>query len=251
MLDTSPSWTAKNASFASRERAQTRFLLVDQDRYNRQSLKQCLLGLGYGSIAEVGEPTTALEKIEEHPYTHIVFEPLNSPIRVDNFIRIVSDLQPDTIILTLLSEPSVDDVFQMLAAGAKGFLVKPYSVSSIDEAIITASVVENIPDVILQADNHTEALTSLILVALDKLATIKRQARKFATAEHEIPKRRLALSRAIQLANQFLDCDTETFHNIIIELCSERAIPVDEETSKALLRLREKKGNSNRTRAYS
>lgn len=239
MLQLPTSALPQNDSESLSQRAETRFLLIEPDRFSRQSLKQCLIGLGYGTISETSEADIALEVLEHQHFTHVILEPQYSFVSADNLIRLILELQPETTLITLLSQPTIHEVFQMLASGAKGFLVKPYSIASIDEAITTASVVEKIPDVILQAENPTEALTTLILSSLDKLAVIKRQARKFKTAEYELPKRNLALQRAIKLAHQFLEYDDETFHELITDLCSQVSAPELQEGSRALARLRQ------------
>jgi DNA-binding NarL/FixJ family response regulator len=239
MLQLQSSALQQNDTQNSSQRAEARFLLCEPDRFSRQSLRQCLTGLGYGTISEVSEVENALEMLEEHSFTHVILEPHQSCISADNFIRLITELQPETTLITLLSQPTIHDVFHMLSSGAKGFLVKPYSIGSIDEAITTASVVEKIPEVILEAENPTEALTTLILSSLDKLAVIKRQARKFKTAEYELPRRNLALQRAIKLAHQFLEYDDETFHELITDLCSQVSAPELQEGSRALARLRQ------------
>lgn len=239
MLQLPPLALPQNDTKTASQRGAARFLLIEPDRFSRQSLRQSLIELGYGKISEVSETDIAIEMLEENAFTHVILEPHQSFISADNFIRLVTELQPDTTLITLLSQPTIHDVFQMLASGAKGFLVKPYSIGSIDEAIITATVVERIPDIILKAENPTEALTTLILSSLDKLAVIKRQARKFKTAEYELPRRHLALQRAIKLAHQFLEYDDETFHELITDLCAQVTAPELQEGSRALTRLRQ------------
>lgn len=239
MLQPPPSALPQNDTQNSSHRGEARFLVCEPDRFSRQSLRQSLIQLGYGRISDVCGTDAALEMLEEHSFTHVILEPDQSLISADNLIRLITELQPGTTLITLLSQPTIHDVFQMLASGAKGFLVKPYSVASIDEAITTATVVERIPDVILEAENPTEALTTLILSSLDKLAIIKRQARKFKTAEYELPRRQLAVQRAIRLAHQFLECDDETFHQLITDLCSQVTAPELHESSRALARLRQ------------
>ncbi|MEZ4753608.1 MAG: hypothetical protein R3A13_04765 [Bdellovibrionota bacterium] len=58
-----------------------------------------------------------------------------------------------------------------------------------NESILMATKGEPISDAILYAKTRNEALASLIMTSLDRLAIIMRQAETFDTAKREVPKR--------------------------------------------------------------
>ena len=81
---------------------------------------------------------------------------------------------------------------------------------------------EPLSDSILYAKNRNEALASLILTALDKLAVVMRQSLQFETAKAEIPKRKFALKRAVDIGITFALGGGPRLLDSIMDFCLER-----------------------------
>ncbi|RMG40800.1 MAG: hypothetical protein D6719_09895, partial [Candidatus Dadabacteria bacterium] len=113
--------------------------------------------------------------------------------------------------------------FTLLTVGARGFLVKPFTVGGVDDAVTWASKGEPLSDAILYARDRNEALAAHILTSLDKLAVVMRQARKFDTAKREVPRRQAQFERAVMVGKTFAKGGHEDLVRAIAEFCTERA----------------------------
>ncbi|MCI5065911.1 response regulator [bacterium] len=208
----------RTLTLSSKERQAITILIVEPEASLRQNLRQSLLGLGYGGVSDASDHAQALQKIEDRNFTHLIFDAKISKISPLEFITRALDLDPKMTALASSYEPTVDDVFDLLIAGAKGYLVKPLTAEALDETIVMSTKGEPISDAVLNAKNRNEALAALVLSALDNLATILRQSQHFQTAKREIPQKSIAFRRAIDLGRTFAKGGPMMLREALIEL---------------------------------
>ncbi len=204
------------------ERKRASVLIVEPDGGLKKSLRDILTTLGYGNVFDSSDHLQAIKKIEERPITHVIFEAKKTNMPAMEFL--VKTLEYDQRIIAIPSswDPSVDDVFNMLIVGARGYLVKPFTEAAVDEAVVMATKGEPISDAILYAKDRNEALASLCMTALDKLSVTIRQSRQFETAKREIPKRISAFRRAVDIGKTFADGGLYMLLESVVEFCLER-----------------------------
>lgn len=219
-----------------RERLSASILVVDSDNAVRNSVRQALVSLGFHEIFDASDPQNALEKMEDHSFTHVIFDAKGGKISAREFL--LSLLEKDASVIALPSsyEPTADDVFSLLIVGAKGFVVKPFTAGSLDEAICWATKGDPITESIRHSRGRNEALAAVIFAALDKLTNVIRQSRKFETAKLEIPRRFAQLRRAVDLARTFSKGGDPQLRQALIDLATERS-----ETSKPQVNITRKK----------
>lgn len=205
------------------ERRATTILIVDSIHATRVALRSALNDLGFPNITEANDHVSGLQKVKERGITHMLFEAKKTNMPVRDFLMQALENDGDLIALPTSSQPTVDDVFNLLTLGARGYLVKPFAQDSIEEAMIMATKGEPLSEAILYAKNRNDALASLILTSLDRLTIVLRQAEKFATAAQEIPTRRLALQRAARLAHTFAEGGESALLEVMVESCIERS----------------------------
>jgi len=97
----------------------------------------------------------------------------------------------------------MDDVFNLLQQGARGYLVKPFSADRVDSAMIQATKGEPFAEAILTARDRNEVFAALIAGNLDEYARITRQAESIESARRDLPKGLAALTSATNLAKTF------------------------------------------------
>jgi DNA-binding NarL/FixJ family response regulator len=214
---------SKPLVLTSTERSKLAILVVDPEVNIRQALRQSLIGLAYGTVSDAGDYAQALQKIEDRHFTHLIFDARTSKLPPKEFLKRAFDLDFNMVAIATSYEPTVDDVFDLLVSGARGYIVKPFTTESLDETLIVATKGEPISDAVLNAKNRNEALAALTMSSLDKLATIVRQAKHFETAKREIPARLLAFKRAVDLAKTFCQGGSLLFRETFIDLCIERS----------------------------
>lgn len=205
------------------ERQKAAVLVVETDNQERHNFRTALKSLGFGGIGDAANHSAALERMSERKFTHIIFDAKKTTMPSDEFLKKVFEIDDSIIAMPSSIEPNVDDVFGLLILGAKGYIVKPITVDTVDQAIVQATKGEPLADAVLKAKDRNEALVAIMMSSLDKAATILRQANQFETAKREIPRAVARLHRAAELAKTFAK-DGETGLLIAMEtFCIERS----------------------------
>lgn len=185
------------------ERQNASVLIVETDNQERHNFRNALKSLGYGGIGDAPNHSTALERMNERKFTHIIFDAKKTTMPSNEFLQKVFEMDDTIVAMPSSIEPNVDDVFGLLILGAKGYIVKPFTVETVDRAIVQATKGEPMADAVLKAKDRNEALVAIMMSSLDKAATILRQANQFETAKREIPRALARLHRAAELAKTF------------------------------------------------
>lgn len=204
------------------ERARASVLVVEPDPLMRNNMRTCLKTLGYGGISDAPTHSSALEKMEGRKFSHILFDSKQSTMPPREFLVKVLEGDRTCVCVPTSTEPNVDDVFDLLVTGAKGFLAKPFTVDTVESAIVMATKGEPISDAVLRARDRNEALVAIMMGSLDKAATILRQASKFDTAKREIPRAMASLKRSAELARTFAKGGEESLLGALQDFCIER-----------------------------
>jgi two-component system, chemotaxis family, chemotaxis protein CheY len=230
-------------ALSSAERTKSSVLVVEPDALDRTNLRNCLKSLGYRSVSEVSNHLHALERLEQAKFSHILFDsrPTNMPPK--DFLRKVLEVAPKTICIPSSREPRLDDVFDLLVIGAKGYLVKPFTANTVDAAIVSASKGEPISEVVLKARDRNEALAAILVEALDKAATTMRQAQQFETAKRELPRQMAGLRRASDLAVTFCKDGEQGLLDALERFCIERSKGPATRLGRLRKRLHTKRGD--------
>jgi len=210
-------------SMSPGERAKASFLIVESDSMDRSNLRTALKSLGFTQMTEAPNHMSAIEKFQERKITHIIFEAKKTNMPTKDFLQRIFEMDSEVVALPASNEPNVDDVFELLIMGARGYLVKPFTIETVDQAVIQASKGEPIADAVLQARDRNEALVALMITSLDKTATLMRQAQQFETAKRELPKARAMMARSSELAKTFAKGGDAGLIEALERFCIERS----------------------------
>lgn len=205
------------------ERAKASVLVVETDPNERQNLRNALKTLGFGQFTDAPNHATALEKLRDRNCTHVIFDAKKSNMTAKEFLQKLFEMSPKVIAIPSSFEPNVDDVFDLLILGAKGYLVKPLTVDSLECAVSNATKGEPMSQAVLQARDRNEALVAIMMTSLDKVATILRQAEKFETAKREIPRALRGFKTSAELAKTFAKGGNEGLIEAMEKFCIERS----------------------------
>ncbi len=205
------------------ERAKASILIVESDSNERNNIRTAIKSLGYGSFTDAPNHSAALEKMADRKVTHIIFDAKKTTMPAKEFLHKVLEVDARIVAIPSSYEPNVDDVFDLLVMGAKGYICKPFTSDSLESAIVMASKGEPIAEAVLQAKDRNEALVALAMSSLDKAATVLRQAAQFETAKREIPRSLAMLRRSSELAKTFCKGGEEGLLDAIEKFCLERS----------------------------
>lgn len=231
-------------TMSSAERKKSTVLVVDSEAQVRHTLRQSLASTGFEHVSDAPDHAYALQKLEERPFTHVIFEAKRTRIHPKEFLRRAFELDDSIIAIPSSYEPTVDDVFDLLVIGARGYLVKPFTADTLDTAMLMASKGEPISEAVLYAKDRNEALASLILSSLDKLSVITRQATQFETARRELPGRLLGFKRSVDIGLTFALGGPDALQEALVELCLDRSSGPATRLGRFRKHLEEKKGVS-------
>ena len=162
------------------ERRGTSILIVEREPAELEGLRSALLALGYGATTASGDHDTALKMVYGRNYSHIIFTAQKTSITARDFISKAHEVDPKAIPVVTSWDPQVDEVFDLLRLGARGFIVKPFSIQSLDAAILFATKGDPFSQVILEAQDRNEAFSALLAATLDKLADTCAHSRKLS-----------------------------------------------------------------------
>jgi DNA-binding NtrC family response regulator len=168
-----------------KERQAVEILVCEDKIGERNNIKMALRMLNYGLVTDAPSLSQGLKKIEGRNFSHIIFQARKSDITAADFLQSALASCPNTIFLAASFEPTVDNIFSLLIGGARGYLVCPFTTEALDTAILQASLGEGFPEELLLAKDRNEALMSIAMSNLDRVATTLRQAKKYDILKHQ------------------------------------------------------------------
>lgn len=205
------------------ERAKASILIVESDSNERNNLRLAIKSLGYGSFSDAPNHAMALEKFSDRKITHVIFEAKKTNMPPKEFLTKVFECDPKIVAIPTSYEPQIDDVFDLMVIGARGYIVKPFTSDTLESAIQQATKGEPVSEAVLNAKDRNEALVALAMASLDKAATVLRQASQFETAKREIPRAIAMLRRSAELAKTFCKGGEDGLMEAIEKFCLERS----------------------------
>ena len=207
----------------ARERSNSNVLVIEPDARERNNIKTALKSLGYGGLSDVPSHAAAFDKLSQRNFTHVIFDARSTNMPPKAFLAKLLEAQSGVIAIPCSFDPQIDEVFDMLIMGARGFLVKPFTTDTVEHAIVMATKGEPMSDAVLQAKDRNEALVAIMMASLDKVAVILRQASQFETAKREIPKVMTQFRVASELARTFAKDGQEGILIALEKFCIERS----------------------------
>ncbi|GEM_PF-532112 len=215
-------------------------LIIEPDGNARNNLRSAVRTLGFKIISDVPTHGQALTRLKERRYHYVFFDSKKTNVRPDDFLRQLLVQDNETIAIPMSDSPRVDDVFDLFVIGAKGFLVKPFTIDTVEQSMIWAAKGEPMSEIVLYAKDRNEALVAVMISALDTVATLLRQSREFDTALKELPGAMRRFMRTAELAQTFCKGTDEELINTILEFCMSRG----EGPASRLGRLRKRLNNT-------
>ncbi|MFN8389863.1 MAG: response regulator [Bdellovibrionota bacterium] len=211
-------------------------LVVVQKTITSNQLRQSLKSIGFTQISVVPTHVAALERVKGRNFTHIMFDAKATDMPAIEFVKQMAEIEKDVTMIAVSEEPRIDDVFGLLRAGARAFLVPPLTVDMIEQMIVHASEGPQLSEAVLHAPDRNAAFVAVILNNLYRLSVSMRQAREFKSAERDVKVYNYSLRESVEMAQLFCEGGDDDLREKIIEGCINRA----KDASTRLGRLRKK-----------
>lgn len=198
-------------------------LIVFNNHLAAAKIKGVMSALGFSRISNVNTHVAALQRLRQRTYPLVVFDAEPSDMPTVEFAAQAFDLDSDVILLPISKNPRVDDVFSMLRVGARGFVVEPYTMGSVEIALSRAQDGPPLSDAVLQAVDRNSAFVGVILHALYRLCLLMHMANKYQKAASDCAEQRAIFRESVELAKIFCEGTHEDLRDNIIDACIRRA----------------------------
>lgn len=189
-------------SLSDAEIKKLQVLICESDARERTMIRSALKGAGVQVISEAQKMSQALDKLRERHFTHLFFGVGRGEIPDIAFMKNVLIHDQEVSVVAISSQADVETVFELLKAGARGFVLKPYNSDSMRYTLALSRKGEPIPDILLYAKNRNEVFASITAASLDKLVEGYRQCRELKVKK-PLTKLRSDLLEIVRLGKTF------------------------------------------------
>jgi DNA-binding response OmpR family regulator len=240
-METEIAANEKKRAWAS---ADSPVLVVCANGPANSQLRQALKSIGYVKVTAASSHVQGLDRAKDRNFAMIFFDAEASDMPAVDFVTAVAALEDGSTLIALSAQPRVDDIFSLLRSGAKGFLVTPFNVDSLEAVVKRAQEGPPLSFAVLSAPDRNAALAGVILNNLYRLSVMMRQAREFPTAARDVAKQNYALCESVDLAKLFCEASEQALTEKIVELCVDRASVASSRLGRTRKKLQAKRTGS-------
>ncbi len=194
------------------ERCRASILLVETDTADRAHLKASLRSLGFVTIVECPNHTSAIDMLSANRFTHVIYEAKQGALSPEIFAsRVMAICGDNTIVIALSHEPRAPDVVGLVSKRVRGYLRKPFSVDLVEQTVEFATKGDPIHQAVINATDINEALLSVVVASVDRAAELGQLSTRYYTASREVAGALQSLRRAVYQARTFAEGGEEGY----------------------------------------
>ena len=198
-------------------------MIVSKDTGLANTLKQCLNQLGFQNVSSTNNHGQGLERLKGRNFNLVFFDAVATNLSAVDFVKVVRQIDGDAFLIALSAKPSIDDVFELLRVGARGFVVLPFAINVLEEVILKAVNGPPFSEAVLEATDRNTALANIVLNDLDSLTHCLRHRKTFPESVTPIEPYKTALFDSMKLAKTFAKGGDQNLLLKLCEACIQRA----------------------------
>ncbi|MFN8390183.1 MAG: response regulator [Bdellovibrionota bacterium] len=198
-------------------------IVVGTNKAAVTSLRSALKSIGIQSVTPYPSLTEAVEAGQSTSTTHIIFEARLSDMPGVDFVRAVIASNPKCTLIAMTENPGPDNVFELLRAGARGFLIMPTTLSGVESVLVAATSGPPISETILRAEDRNEAFVTLALNLFFRARSSRKEMRTAATAAQMYQRSLLALGATMMTAKMFAEGGEERLQEKMVDVLVKKA----------------------------
>jgi len=207
----------------ARKRRNASVLVVSHDSATGSQLKQALHAIGYDNVSSTGTHVQGLERFKDRPFSLVFFDAVPTNMPTVEFVTALRTLDDKAMFIALSARPSIDQVFEILRAGARWFVVLPFTMDTVEAVLNKATEGPPFTEGILEATDRNAALVGMILNSLENLTTGIRYVRAFPQSPSATDSLWQEFRDAVKLAHTFAQGGDAALREKIIDACLSRA----------------------------
>lgn len=245
-IEDPPQKAVKKKSAPLSRSASSILIVADSSQLNNQ-LRIALKTLGFARLTSAASHSVGLDRLKSYSYAQkyslVFYQARDSDMPALEFVESALDNDPDALIIAVSSQPQIDDVFNQLKFGARGFLAVPFTPASVEHVITHAQYGPPLSASVLNAPDRNTALVGCVLNHLYRLSVLKRQIREYPHVGRDMERFEFALNNAVDLALMFCEGgDESVLRELFVEECIARANAAASRLGRTRQRLRKKRG---------
>lgn len=197
-------------------------IVVGKNKNLLLQLRSALKSIGFPQVDLFQTYTEAFERAKMPTTSHILIELQEGDLSPISFVKDVIGENSQATMVVITDDPAVENAFDLMRSGVKGFLVPPPTMETLEAVFISATKGPPISESILQAEDRNEAFAELILNNLYKVAAMMRMARESHSALEAVDKCRLLLENSVATAKMYCEYGEDNLRDKIVAACIER-----------------------------
>lgn len=213
--------SARNDFYAGINRYKA--LIVGTNKTTLSPLRSALKSMGFVNVQPYSSLSEAMSAAKVSSTTHVLFDVKLTDMTGPDFVREIVAANPKCIIVTMTEHPGVDNVFDLLRAGARGFLLLPPTLEGVESVLVGATNGSPISETILRSENRNEAFVNLALGLLFRARASRKDSATSASAAQMYDRSMLALNSAMSTARMFAEGGDDQLREQIIEMLIKKA----------------------------
>ena len=198
-------------------------LVVGRDNPILPQLRTALKSIGMLNVTPAETYSAAVIAAQAGKTTHVLFDTRESDMPALTFVEAMMKIRKDVIMVALSNDPAVDNVFDLIRAGARGFLVPPPTIGSVESVMIAATSGAPFSEAILRAKDRNQVFADLILDLLYRAAILKRRALDDPSTEALFDRAWRALINTVDMSKMFCEHSRDHLTRSIVHSCIARA----------------------------
>lgn len=198
-------------------------IVIGDNKTLLNPLRSALKSIGFPTVTPFATFTDALESSVLPSCSHVLFDAATDDLPGLEFVNRAVALNRKVIMIVITFDPAMDNVFDLIKAGARGFLVPPPTMESVESVLVSATSGPPISELILKADDRNNAFAVLILNVLFRAASARKEAATSRAAAVMADRFMAALQGAVATARMFCERGNEGLREALIEECIRRA----------------------------
>lgn len=210
-------------------------LVVGHNNPTLHQLRTALKSIGVANVTPAESYSAALVGTQSGKITHAVFDTKESDIPAQTFVEAMIKIRKDIVLIALSSDPAVDNVFDLIRAGARGFIVPPPTLASVESVLIAATNGPPFSESILRAKDRNQVFADLVLDLLYRAALLKRRSLDDSAAAPLFERAWRALVGTMDMSKMFCEHSQDHLTRSIVHSCMRRA---DDENKSRLGKVR-------------
>lgn len=204
-------------TLARKDRHQCSLLIIDSEKEKGEQLQRTLKELGFSRSIIATSHSNGLDKLSQRPFTHVIFDARETDIEALEFLSKAIVLEQGIIAIASSYDPTLDNVFDLLIAGARSYLVKPFTSDDVDNVVVFATIGDPFPDFIRQCTDRNKVFATMASQALDDLSDQIRYAARYESAKKRLLHYKLRMENAVRMGQTFSIGAHEGFQEALIE----------------------------------